>query len=419
MFSGLYPHTLGKVAHMRTETDSRLKTLTHFFIQAGYRTGIVGKTHFWPPDETYGSDYVRLTIDRQLCGELGQNDAYLAYLDKMQLKGVKDESRIPLEHYRTVWTAKETSDFLRSGDGRPFFLFCSFVKPHPPYDPPAPFDTYYTSADLPEPRARRSELTSKPHSVRNKMNRSLVYDRERGESAARRYFGLVSLIDRSIGEIMNTLSDTGERENTIVLFTSDHGEFLGDHFMTGKEFFYEASASIPLIFNGPGVYRGGVTSALAGHVDLLPTLLDIAGLEVPKRRDGISLGEVLQNPDKNTERDVLFGELHRGIRTDSGIWWIGQRMATDRRYKYIYYVNAWKTGGTEEELYDLIEDGAEFNNLADEKPQVCRRLRDALLAWEINSLPNSLYPIDDRYPLAHYVPEEDRVEYRGGASPTG
>ncbi len=415
MFSGLYPHNTGKVAHVRAETDPRLEMMPQLFGAAGYRTAIVGKTHFWPADETYGSEYARLTIDRHLSHELGAKDAYLAYLHEMGLEGVEDESRLPLNHYRTCWTAREARRFIANGDDRPFFLFCSFVKPHPPYDPPAPYDSMYTDVMLPGPAAHESELTTKPRSVRLRMDPGGIDDRINWMESARRYYGLISLVDRAVGDIVSELHEHRQDERTLVLFTSDHGELLGDHFINGKELFYDASASVPMIFCGPGVSRGVVSTVLAGHVDILPTLLDAAGIDVPRRCDGLPLAGVLADPRYKIDRKVLFAELHRGTRTEAGVRWIGDVMAVDRRYKYIYHSNAWESEDWEQELYDLSVDRKELSNVADAHPGICRRMRDAVLKWMVGSLANTIRPVDERYPLARYDTGTRRIEYRGGA----
>lgn len=415
MFSGLYPHNAGKVAHVRADTDTRLKMLPQLFGAAGYRTAIIGKTHFWPADETCASEYARLTIDRHLSHELGSKDAYISYLQELGLESVEDESRLPLKHYRTCWTAREALRFIANGDDRPFFLFCSFVKPHPPYDPPAPYDSMYDVVVLPGPAAHESELTTKPQSVRLRMDPDGTADRISWMESARRYYGLISLVDRAVGVIVSALHEHRQAEKALVLFTSDHGELLGDHFVKGKELFYDASASVPMILCGPGVCRGGLSTVLAGHVDILPTLLDIAGIDTLRRCDGRSLAGVLADPRSQIDRQVLFAELHRGTRTDDGVRWIGDAMAVDRRYKYIYHANAWESDHREQELYDLSADRKELYDIADAHPGICRRMRDAVLQWMVGSLVNTIRPVDERYPLARYDTGTHRIEYGGGA----
>lgn len=413
MMTGLYPHTLGKEAHVRMNIDSRIRTLPQYFKQAGYRTGIIGKTHFWPPSEAYGSEYARITIDRHLSDELEGHDAYLSYLKEQGLLHIEDESLLPEEHYRTNWTARETDRFISMQDDRPFFLFCSFVKPHPKFDPPAPWNTMYDSTEIPLPNTDVSELENKPSAVTQSMRPDRLEDIDAWRKKARLYYSLISLVDHAVGQIMDSLKESGLLENTLVLFTSDHGEFLGDHFFIAqKEFFHEPSGSIPFICAGPGVIPGAVCDNVVGQIDLFPTVLEAAGIPVPHRAQGISLSPYLSEPTTPSLREALFGELLRGIHTPEGLWWTGHKMVRTDRYKYLYYSRGWREPGFEEELYDIGEDPKEMNSLDKEKPHICREMRDRLLEWEVNTQIDSLYPVDDRYPLAEFDPASGQIRYR-------
>jgi len=413
MFSGLYPHSFGKVAHIRMPIDPRIRMLPAYLADAGYRTGIVGKTHFWPPTETYGAEGAWLTIDSHLSKELGEHDAYKAYLREQGYSDVADESQLPEEHYRTRWTARESAAFIRSEDERPFFLFCSFVKPHPPYDPPEPYASLYADADFPVPVAREEEFTTRPLFVRSRMDRDLVADPARLQGMKAKYGGLVTMLDAAIGDIVSALEETGVLDNTMIVFTSDHGEFLGDHYLRNKTLFYEASAAIPLIMAGPDILEGQVSPALTGHVDLLPTLLDFAGIDLPGRREGESLRPVLTTGNTEGWREAMFGELVVQLRISSeGVWSNNLKMVTTDRHKYCYYSRVLDGEGAEEELFDLHNDPHEFENLAEtaEGREICRDMRDRLLEWLARAEEHRLYPVDERYPYSTYVRETGRIE---------
>jgi arylsulfatase A-like enzyme len=283
------------------------------------------------------------------------------------------------------------------------------VKPHPPLDPPAPYDRYYDKVDIPPAVAEESEFPDKPTAVTNKMDRSLIEEGNRGP-AVRRFYGLITLIDHAVGEIMQGLERSGKADNTIVLFTSDHGDYMGDHFMTGKEFFHDPAARVPLIAAGPGIHRGGSAATLAGHVDILPTVLDFAGVALPSRLDGISLRSAMHEPSKQL-REELFGELHRGIKTLDGVRWIGQKMIRTLRHKYIFYSRGFVRDAFEEELYLMESDPNELRNRAAEYPALCRELRDRILQWQVHIQANQLYPVDDRYPLSRLDPKTGKVSY--------
>jgi len=412
LFSGLYPHSLGKVAHVRMALDPRIRMLPAYLREAGYRTGIVGKTHFWPATEVYGTEHARLTIDAHLTGELGEHDAYKVYLRDQGLPDGADESQLPAEHYRTAWTAREAAAFIRSADDRPFFLFCSFVKPHPPFDPPEPYRSRYADADFPPPVAREDEFATRPAFIRTRMDRALVEDAEGLRDMKAKYFGLVTMIDAAIGDVLQALDESGALANTVIVFTSDHGEFLGDHWMRNKTLLYEPSAAVPLIIAGPGVRGGRVATALTGHVDILPTLLDLAGVEAPTRREGLSLRPVLSSRDDVALRDAMFAELVVQIRIrGDGIWCNNLKMVATDRYKYCYYSRVLGGNGTEEELFDLASDPHEFHNLASGQDgrRICAEMRDRLLEWLARAEEHRLYPADDRYPYSTYLPESGKI----------
>jgi arylsulfatase A-like enzyme len=206
------------------------------------------------------------------------------------------------------------------------------------------------------------------------------------------------MVDEGVGTVLEALDAVGQAANTVVLFTSDHGEFLGDHYLSGKEFFYDASARVPFIVAGPGIAAGAVSDALVSHLDVTPTCIDITAQPIPGRLEGRSLLPAARDPQANV-RDTLFGEMHKGYATPDGPWWSGQKMAMRGKWKYIYYSRAWEGSGTEEELFDLTSDPGEFTNLAAEHPEVCGELRDAILEWLVNTEENRVYPVDGRYPL--------------------
>jgi arylsulfatase A-like enzyme len=353
-----------------------------------------------------------LTIDAHLSPELAEHDAYKAYLREQGYGDVADESQLPEEHYRTRWTARESAGFIRSDDPRPFFLFCSFVKPHPPYDPPEPYASLYADAGLPAPVAREEEFTTRPLFVRARMDRDLLADTGRLHDMKARFYGLVTMLDSAIGDVVDALNDSRKLDNTIVVFTSDHGEFLGDHYLRNKTLFYEASAAIPLIVAGPRVLRGHVSPALTGHVDLLPTLLDFAGIELPSRREGESLRPILTSQDTVDWREAMFGELVVQLRVPSeGVWCNNLKMVTTDRHKYCYYSRVLDGEGTEEELFDLHNDPNEFDNVAGtaDGGQVCRGMRDRLLEWLARAEEHRLFPLDDRYPYSTYLRESGKI----------
>ena len=172
------------------------------------------------------------------------------------------------------------------------------------------------------------------------------------------YYAMIQLIDEQLGRILDTLAETGQRENTVIIFTSDHGETLGDHGLIQKGCrFYEGLVRVPLIFAWQGQFASGLRSdALVELVDKAPTLLELAGLTVPEGVHGRSLLPILQGKaDPDHHRDFVRCEYYDAVDLpDHSL----ATMYRDERYKLVVY-----HGHDEGELYDLIDDPNEFNNL--------------------------------------------------------
>ena len=172
------------------------------------------------------------------------------------------------------------------------------------------------------------------------------------------YYAMIKLIDDQLGRILEVLDDTGQRGNTVIIFTSDHGETLGDHGLIQKGCrFYEGLVRVPLIFSWHGQFVSGLKSdALVELVDKVPTLLELAGLPVPEQMHGRSLLPILRGEaDANHHRDFVRCEYYDAIDMRDHTF---ATMYRDMRYKLVVY-----HGHEEGELYDLVDDPDEFNNL--------------------------------------------------------
>lgn len=161
----------------------------------------------------------------------------------------------------------------------------------------------------------------------------------------RHYFANVSLIDEQIGKMLAALEGRGQLDRTLIMFTSDHGDALGDHGLPYKSFFYDCMARVPLIVRGPGVVAGGRCRSLVSLLDLVPTLYRAAGVAAPTTLEGVDLTGVLADPS-GTAREVVFSEI------------MGRVMVRDEHFKYAHYVDG------DAELYDLGNDPDECRNLA-------------------------------------------------------
>jgi len=342
-------------------------TLPSVLAQAGYQTCCVGKAHFDPQYKRHGfhelyplRDYYR-AMERS--GAAAQ--PRLHGLGENELCATR--ATVPEAQTLTSWTTETAAEWLaeRRDPTKPWFLWVSYSKPHPPLDPPAPYDSMYADCAMPQPVAAPwSDGDDAPWPAwvnqRQLPIRPLLGPQL--DAARRAYYGLISQIDFNIGRLMAAIQDQGPheeyvvRDNTLIAFCSDHGEMLGDHRMSAKGGFYEGSAHIPMLLrlphNGSERHRGESCGAVATLGDLLPTFAAAAGAERPAGSDGIDL---LAQAEGRAGRDLLLcGQgFHR--RNDNAIVWAG---VTDGRWKY-----HWSFNDGREQLFDLENDPLETRDL--------------------------------------------------------
>jgi len=346
---------------------------------AGYHTQCVGKMHVHPPRSLCGFHNVvlhdgYLHAYRDMSAAAGQNqylnDDYLYWLkDKIGVQadaidtGLECNSWVARpwiydEHlHPTNWLVSESIDFMRRKDPtKPFFLKMSFVRPHSPLDPPQYyFDMYQGKADPP--------LMGDWADTEDEKNEGLIYNAFRGkvdekqlQRARAAYYGCITHIDHQIGRFMRTMFDYNALQNTVIIFTSDHGDLLGDHNLFRKSLPYKGSAGIPFIVYDPGDILGIKPGTKVNEIielrDVMPTLLDIAGVDIPDTVDGKSILPLLQG-DNNNWREYLHGGHTLGINTNQFI--------VTKKDKYIWFA---KTG--REQYFNLEEDPDELRNLIDD-----------------------------------------------------
>ena len=239
----------------------------------------------------------------------------------------------------------------------PFFLKVSFIRPHSPYDPPARFMKMYEEADLPAARvgkwaARYAERNSDRADIwHGALSSGEVRNARQG------YYGSVSHVDEQVGRILEALEKRGWLEETLVLFTSDHGDMTGDQNLWRKSYAYEPSARVPMLVRWPA----GLASARRGQVfdqpvelrDVLPTFLDAAGADAGRKLDGASLLALIRNNGAGWRE---FIDLEHNICYSPENHW---NALTDGRMKYIFHAR-----DGEEQLFDLSRDPHELNDLA-------------------------------------------------------
>ncbi|KIL41433.1 sulfatase [Gordoniibacillus kamchatkensis] len=409
--TGMYPSQHGAWT-LGTMLPEDRQTVGELLRQGGYRTALVGKAHFQPVGSTdeyrslegrmmlhdfdfwrkftgpyYGFEHAELVRNHTNEWLVGQH--YALWMEERGCSnwrdyftppiGTMDEAAkfswpIPEEFHYNTWIAERTNALLdtykQSGDN--FFLWASFPDPHPPYLAPEPWANMYDPDRLTIPKAAAGEHENNPPHFRMTQEPDPDFSayRETGfgihgyhshirmseddhKKSVAVYYGMVSFMDKCIGKIMYKLDELGLADNTIVVFTTDHGHFFGQHGLQAKGgFHYEDLIRLPFIVKYPNrVPAGQVSDSLQSLVDLAPTFLSFAGLNVPGAMTGVDQSRVWLDPSQASREHVIC-EFHHEPTT------IHQKTYVDRRYKITVYFN--QTYG---ELFDLEEDPGEIRNL--------------------------------------------------------
>ncbi|WBU60893.1 sulfatase family protein [Paracoccus albus] len=291
----------------------------------------------------------------------------------------------PMEMQQATWWGERATAFIEKKHDAPWFMNLNAVDPHPPFFPPKEFLDRYDPADMPLPLYRESDADrqegfwdidqqwKKIQDVRHydpaddidqsaiPLEKRNLFDFPPDTYDARYvkacYYAMIEMIDDRVGAVLNALERTGQAENTIVIFTSDHGEMMGDHGMLYKGCrFFEGLVHVPLIIKWPGVTKpGSRTDALVELIDLAPTILEIAKVEIPENMQGKSLVSMLRGQTLTHKPHVVceFNEALAGMPHQSHA-----TMVFDGRYKTCMYHDAGKA-----EIFDLKEDPGEFTSL--------------------------------------------------------
>ncbi|MGH7060867.1 MAG: sulfatase-like hydrolase/transferase, partial [Stellaceae bacterium] len=303
-------------------------------------------------------------------------------------------ARIPKEHSETAYMTRRAMDFIdgASGDGRPWCLHLSYIKPHWPYIAPAPYHARYGAADI-VPVVRAQAERADPHPVFGAymaMRPSRNFSRD--EIRARvipAYMGLVKEIDDQLGNLFRFLEERGLAQSTMVVFTSDHGDYLGDHWLGEKDFFHDCAVKVPLIVADPEPgadrTRGTSCAALVEAIDLVPSFIEYFGGEAPPHIvEGRSLLPLLRGEMPAQWRHCVFSEydysmLEARLTLNQPIGDCRLHMVRDGRWKLIH------AKGFRPMLFDLATDPQELDDLgADPRFESERaRLRDALFDWAL------------------------------------
>ena len=244
----------------------------------------------------------------------------------------------------------------RPGGNEPFFMWYSFLLPHSPCHPPEPYFSMYSPDDMPAPvRDERETSTFAPPVQRWYEGWQFMDDAWTAKMRAQ-YMGCVTLIDEQIGRVIDHLKQLGLYDNTLIVFTSDHGDYLGDHFMHQKGFFHDCSAKVPFMMAGPDIPAGQCVTENTSLIDLMPTLLDYCGL-TPRRMDDVSKTSVALDTESSDAVNLLGAlDPERVIVSESGIHGLSI-MLRHHDTKIVYYDPTQQF-----DRFDLAKDPNELHN---------------------------------------------------------
>ncbi|MFI3214788.1 MAG: sulfatase-like hydrolase/transferase [Eubacteriales bacterium] len=363
-------------AESRRIKNYKTPTIGRIFSDANYRTAAIGKMHFSPAREHHGFSEIRLMEELP---KVRQNDEYLMHLKENGLGEIQNphgvrphiyhipqQSQQSNDMHGTTWVADETISWLNENEGNPFMIMCGFIQPHPPWNIPKEWNDVYENVDVPKsiPKSRlpfEEEGKSKWFGDKDSQ--------EQKDKIRKAYYTAVSMVDHSVGRIIAHLKEIGEYDNTLIIYTSDHGEMLQDKGYYSKELPYDSAVRVPFIVKYPKSYdKKGIRTDFVDLLDILPTCLDVCDIPCQPYEQPL-FGKSLLIPDKKRFQFAATGELP--------LRWV---MCCDDKYKYIYHYM-----GGYEELYEMGK--PEINNLAageisKELKKRMTTLKSAAIAYE-------------------------------------
>ncbi|QGJ70569.1 Choline-sulfatase [Planctomycetales bacterium 10988] len=385
MMAGMYPQSTGVISNGAsdkfTQNMGDRPTMSQLFKQAGYYSARVSKIYHMrvPGDLTNGvsgPDHEASWTEYFNCpGPEWMTEGEVRHLSNEKLK------MDPNKHYALGFggafyvvkgssegeeqpdtqAATKAIELLKAHQKDPFFLAVGFVRPHVPFVAPAPYFEPYPEAEMELAETIEGDQDDIPVIGRARTSQKMGFtDRpDLKKASLSAYYACVSYMDQQVGRVLNALEELGLRENTIVIFKSDHGYHLGEHEMWQKMSLHEESARIPLIIDAPGK-KPGVSESLVQQIDLYPTVATLAGMEIPEHCQGKSLVPILENPKKSVHQ-LVYTNRKNGhlIRTQD--------------WAYMQYDDGSK------ELYDMKNDPKQYTNQADnpefaEQVQVMERM---------------------------------------------
>lgn len=415
IITGMYPSQHGAWT-LGTKLPETTLTIGDVLLEKGYQTTLVGKAHFQPLASTeefrsleaypilqdlnfwrgfndnmeswYGFKHVELARNHTDEAHVGQH--YSLWLQEKGCTNWREYFRkptgvleheadrvwkIPEEYHYNAWIAERTNDLMEKyvEEDKPFLMWASFFDPHPDYVVPEPYYSMYDPDKISFDRVIEGEHEKNPPHFRKTQEVKAdfseymetgfgihgMHSHIRDEKILRKhkaiYYGMITMMDKYIGRILDKLTELGQENNTIIIFTTDHGHFIGQHGLMAKgPFEYEDMIKVPFIVKYAEMIKSGKqTEAMLSLVDISPTILDLLSFNIPNTMTGKSQKDVLMQKRESVRDHIICEHHHEPTK-------INLRTYVDERYKLTVYYN--ETYG---ELFDLQEDPNEVNNLWD------------------------------------------------------
>lgn len=375
ILTGMYSHTTGAVSNVEGKIPARFPLVSDLLQNAGYETAFLGKSHVEGALMEHKWDYY--------FGFVGQADYYRPVITE-GVRGKYSPARLYEGEYVDTLLTRKAVEWLQQKRDKPFCLFLWFYAPHAPFYRPKDLVNDLNGVPIPKPPSFDEDLKAYPGKPRavadadDKIGYSEVFsdDPRSLEELVKDHYAGVEDNDRNVGAIWQELKRQQIADDTAVLLSSDHGFFLGEHHLYDKRLMYEPSIRVPMMLRFPGQIKPGARSdEMVLNLDMAPTLLEIAGVQVPAEMQGKSFLKLAEGkPDASWRKDWLYEYYEypgfenvrpcRGVRT--------------ARYKYVHFF----IEPQEFELYDLQADPQEMNNLYGKAGQeeLTRHLQERLAA---------------------------------------
>lgn len=440
LLTGLYMMN-HRVVRNGTPLDARHTNLALEVRKAGYKPAIFGYTSNVPDprtrspsDPAFREQHGNMPGFEELAPGLPTAPPYMAHVKSLgyaiphkpedfwlpveNYPGTEERgptyapARFPSEHSDNAFLVDETIKYLRVRENKGWLVHVATMRPHPPFIAPAPYHDRFHPRDVPAPVAKdlASErgqhplvdflLTTTPQLDYFRTGKGLAAELSEAHMRQLRatYYGMMSELDHHLGRLISYLKESGQYDNTLIVFSSDHGEQLGDHRLLGKQGYFEASYHIPLIVRVPGAEgakaRGTIVDDFSEAIDIMPTILEWLGCPIPVACDGMSLLPYLMGakPARPREeihfefdfRDLLTGEPQRSLNLK--LEQCNLAAIRDERYKYVHFPTLPPL------LFDLREDPHEYRDLAADAgyAAVVRDYAQRLLSWRLEHMERTL-----------------------------